>query len=104
MSSVPRSNSELEEALNRVNNASDLRETLLATLAGQGQIVRMRDDEFNLHAIRQPQPSDVSLPANSFRYEKEITFNPESGRRNLMIRANSMEDLTALENQILGRI
>ena len=104
MSDQIRSNPQLEEALNRVNNASDLRETLLATLAAQGRIVRMRDDEFNLHAIRQPQTPDPTLPGNGFRYEKEITFNPESGRRNLMIRANSMEDLTALENQILGRI
>src|SRR6267378_851121 len=102
MSGVPKSNQQLEEALNSVHDASDLRETLLSTLAAQGQITRTRDDAFNTHlVIRQPQTPDPTLPANGFRYEKEITFNPESGRRNLMIRANSMEDLTALENQIL---
>jgi len=104
MSGVPKSNQQLEEALAGVTDTSQLRETLLKTLSDQGQIVRSRDDAFNNHlVIRQPEP-DASLPANGFRYEKEITFNPESGRRNLMIRANSMEDLTALENQILGRI
>jgi hypothetical protein len=104
MSAVPKSNLELEAALAEVNNSSDLREIMLAELSRQGQVVRTRDDAFNNHlVIRQPEP-DASLPANGFRYEKEITFNPESGRRNLMIRANSMEDLTALENQILGRI
>jgi len=103
MSSVPRSNSELEEALNRVNNASDLRETLLAKLAEQGQIVRMRDDEFNLHAIRQPQPSDVSLPANGYKFEREVHFAPSTGKRSLVIRANSLEDLNALEQQVTGQ-
>ena len=94
---------QLEKNLNNVSDISQLREVLLQTMASEGTIVRSRDDEFNTRLIRQPEP-DASRPANGFRYEKEITFNPESGRRNLMIRANSMEDLTALENQILGRI
>jgi hypothetical protein len=94
---------QLEKNLNNVNDISQLREVLLQTLASEGTIVRSRDSEFNNRLTRQPEPN-VSLPANNFKFEKELTFNPESGRRNLMLRANTMEDLTALENQILGRI
>jgi len=94
---------QLEKALNGVNDISQLREVLLQTMASEGTIVRSRDSEWNNRLIRQPEP-DASLPANNFKFEKELTFNPESGRRNLMLRANTMEDLAALENQILGRI
>src|SRR6266581_6969008 len=99
---VPVSDRALEDALNNVQNASDLRETLLNTLAQQGTIVRSQNDEFDTRLIRQPQTPEAPLPANGFRYEKELTFDPESGRKNLMLRANTMEDLAALERQILG--
>ncbi len=100
---VPVSDRALEDALNNVQNASDLRETLLNTLAQQGTIVRSQNDQFDTRLIvGPPQTPDASLPANGFRYEKELTFDPESGRRNLMLRANTMEDLAALERQILG--
>ena len=100
---VPKATHELEDALNQVTNASDLRETLLNTLAQQGTIVRSQNDQFDTRLIvGQPQTPDASLPANGFRYEKELTFDPESGRKNLMLRANTMEDLAALERQILG--
>jgi hypothetical protein len=95
VSGVPKSNQQLEEALNRVHDASDLRETLLSTLAAQGQITRTRDDAFNTHlVIRQPEP-DASLPANGFKFEREIHFAPSTGKRSLVIRANSLEDLIA---------
>ena len=100
MSAVPKNNQELDNAINACNDASELREVMLKTLVAQGQIVRTRDDEFNNHLIRQPEPN-VPLSASGYRFEKEITFNPESGRRNLMIRANTQEDLVRLENQIL---
>src|SRR6266581_1023189 len=99
---VPASDRALEDALNNVQEPSELRETLLNTLAKQGTVVRSQNDEFDTRLIRQPQTPDASLPANGFRYEKELTFDPESGRKNLMLRANTMEDLAALERQILG--
>ena len=100
---VPASTRELEDALNNVQDPSELRQTLLHTLAQQGTIVRSQNDEFDTRLIvGQPQTPDASLPANGFRYEKELTFDPESGRKNLMLRANTMEDLAALERQILG--
>jgi hypothetical protein len=102
MSNVPRSNVELENALNKIHNASDLRETLLATLVSQGQIVRTRDSEFNTHLVmRQPsEPSPaVTLPANpatcvrtiypagNNRFEIYGTSEMELDERELQIRA-----------------
>jgi hypothetical protein len=46
--------------------------------------------------------SAAALPASGYKYEKTITFDPESGKRNLVIRADSAADLAALEAQILG--
>ena len=99
---VPKSTPELETDLNACQNPEQLREVLLNSLAAQGQVIRTQDDSFNNRLVIQPQTPDASLPANGFRYEKELTFDPESGRRNLMLRANTMEDLAALEAQILG--
>ncbi len=99
---VPKSTPELDAAITACQEPSELRETLLNTLAKQGTVVRSQNDEFDTRLIRQPQTPDASLPANGFRYEKELTFDPESGRKNLMLRANTMEDLAALERQILG--
>jgi hypothetical protein len=103
MSGVPKSNQQLEEALNSVHDASDLRETLLSTLAAQGQITRTRDDAFNTHlVIRQPEP-DNSLPANGYKFEREIRFAESTGKRSLVIRANTIEDLDALDRQVTGQ-
>jgi hypothetical protein len=100
---VPKSNPELEAALAEVNNASDLREIMLAELSRQGQVVRTRDDAFNNHlVIRQPEPDD-SLPANNFKFEKEIHFAQSTGKRSLVIRAKSLDDLNALERQVTGQ-
>ena len=103
MSEQLKSNQQLEEALNNVNDASELRETLLSTLAAQGQIVRSRDDAFNNHlVVRQLEPN-VSLPANGFKFEREVRFAESTGKRALVIRANSIEDLNALERQVTGQ-
>ena len=90
---------QLENALNNVTDASQLREVLLREMAASGQIVRTQDDTFR--GIRQPTP-DAPPSASTFRFEKEIRFHPESGKRTLLIHANSQADLDALEAQILG--
>lgn len=47
-------------------------------------------------------PSDASVPAaHQFKYERELKFHPESGRRNLVLRADTEADLDALEHSIL---
>jgi hypothetical protein len=47
-------------------------------------------------------PSDSSVPAAyQFKYEREVRFHPESGRRTLVLRADSEADLDALERSIL---
>ena len=100
MSGVPKSNQQLEEALAGVTDTSQLRETLLKTLSDQGQIVRSRDDAFNNHlVIRQPEP-DATLPANGYKFEREVRFAESTGKRALVLRANSQADLDALEKQV----
>jgi hypothetical protein len=98
-----RSNQALNDAVNSANTPQELREKMLAELASQGQIVRMRGDEYDNRVIRQPQTPGAPLPVSGFRYEKEVKFHPESGKRTLIIRANSKEDLDALERQVTGQ-
>ena len=52
-------------------------------------------------------PASNSLPATSassggFEFEREIKFAESTGRRTLVIRAHTLEELNALEAQILG--
>ncbi len=101
MSNVPRSNPELEAAINGAQTPQELREAMLSTLAKQGQIVRTRDDEFNNRLIQRPNTDSSPLPANGYRFERVLRFDPESGKRALVLRANTVEDLNALEAQIL---
>jgi hypothetical protein len=98
-----RHNPELEAALAGVTDASTLRETLLSTLAAQGQIVRMRGDDFNNRAICQSETPNASLAASSYKYEREVRFAESTGKRTLVLRANSQADLDALERQVTGQ-
>jgi hypothetical protein len=102
MSEHLKSNPQLDEALNSCQDASQLREIMLQTLASTGQIVRTRDDAFNIKTIPQPQ-SEASLPANGFRYEREVHFAQSTGKRSLVIRANTQADLNELERQVTGQ-
>src|ERR1700694_3248173 len=95
-SGVPKSNPELEAALTNCCDASQLGETLLSTLAAQGQIVRTQTDAFDNRLIQRTEPN-APLPASNYRFEREIRFHPESGKRTLLIRGNSQQDLDALE-------
>jgi hypothetical protein len=104
MSAVPKSNLELEAALAGVTDASQLREVMLRTLAAQGQVVRMRGDEFDTRLVRPQQTTEASLPASQYRFEREIRFHPESGKRSLVIRGNSQQDLDALQRQLTGEV
>ena len=102
-SQLNRPNPELDAALAKVQDISQLRETLLSTLESQGTVFRSRDDAFNNRLIRQPQTPEASLPANNYAFEREVRFHPESGKRTLVLRANSQADLDALEKQVTGQ-
>jgi hypothetical protein len=92
---------QLTKALNNVRDANDLREVLLQTMASEGQIVRTRDDDFNNKLIRQPQ-AEGSLPVSNFKFEREVRFAESTGKRALLIKANSLADLDALQRQLTG--
>jgi hypothetical protein len=51
----------------------------------------------------EPSATDVHLSESAgYRFEKEIRFAESTGRRSLLIRANSESELNELEAQILG--
>jgi hypothetical protein len=99
MSELTRPNTELEAALAGVTDANQVREVTLRVMASQGTIVRTRDDEFR--EIRQQSP-EATLPTSNYKFEREVRFHPESGKRTLLIRGNSQSDLDALEKQLTG--
>lgn len=83
----------------------NMREQMLAALASENRIVRGTDG-FGQRRIAGGSETDVPVSASSSRYpfEKEIRFHPESGKRALVIRATTLDDLIKLEKQILGEI
>ena len=102
MSEWAPSNAELDAAIAKCNSPEEIRELTKASLASQGIISRDRQDgNYGARVLRLPeQTSDTSLPAHGFKYEREFKYAPESGRRSLMLRANTLEDLQALEREM----
>jgi hypothetical protein len=46
---------------------------------------------------------DSSVPAaHQFKYEREVRWHESTGRRPMVIRADTIEDLNALERQVTG--
>lgn len=93
-----KSNPELDAALNSATTASEIREKMLNTLAKQGTIIRSPLDEFDTRLIRRPSEPGVPPPANGFKFEREFRYHPESGRRALILRADSIEELNKLQS------
>ena len=100
MSDFVKSNPELDAAINEATNFEGMRESMLRTMAAQGQIVRSREDAYDVRVIATPQTPGAALPATGYKFEREVRFHPSTGKRTLLIRANSIEDLNALENQV----
>jgi hypothetical protein len=86
-----RSNPALDAAINGVQDASQLRETLLSTLANQGQIVRMRGDEFNNRLIQQPETPQPRL--------EERDTRPVNAERVLYLAGNSRIVITSADGE-----
>jgi len=69
----------------------------------QGTIIRTRYEDY-FQVLKPPTAgadAGVSSSASGYKFERTIRFDPESGRRNLVIGANSVAELDALESQIL---
>jgi hypothetical protein len=45
--------------------------------------------------------NDSSLPASEWEFSKEVHWAESTGRRPVILRAHTAEDLQALENQVL---
>ena len=80
-----KSNPELDAAFNESTCFEDLR-----TLAHKAAGLPMSETQPGTPAV------------SSFKFEREIRFHPESGKRPLIIRGNTQADLDALERQIVG--
>jgi hypothetical protein len=97
-------NPELEAVINRAQTSGELRELMLQELSRQGHIVRVREDEFDIR--RGPGAAEAqsapSLPVSGYKFERTIRFHESTGKRALVIRADTKEQLDALEHQIVG--
>jgi len=99
-----KSNPKLDEEISNCNDPERIREIAKSHLASTGVIVRERGG-YGLQVVPgyRPEPEkDVSLSASGFKYEREIKFAESTGKRALLIRANTPEDLAALERQVTG--
>jgi hypothetical protein len=101
MSNLPKSNPELDAAINGVTDVTALRETLLRTLTAQGTLVRSRDDEFNNRLIRKPEAEtpEVALPANPARDTCVRVVYP-SGNNRVELYGRSEQELDEQEAKI----
>jgi hypothetical protein len=101
----------IDAAMKNAKSPADLREALDALLAQNGVYSRGQrgtfdntsDEEVRSHQT----PPSVSLPAASsggFEFEREVRFAESTGKRTLVIRAHTLEDLNALEKQVVGEI
>lgn len=84
-------------------NASfeNLRESLKAALVNEGRIERDRETlGYAVRALPGQQTSDVPLSAPPYAFEKEVRWAESTGRRPLLLRANSQAELDELERQI----
>ena len=103
MKRVPKN---VTDAINNARTPSELREAALNSMAEAGIIVRTRDDDFNFR-INPDAVAGIGEPASAMsagkpRLERTIRFHERLGRRNLVIHADTEEELNALEAQILG--
>jgi hypothetical protein len=85
-------NPELAAALEQAQSVQEVIEITARVLAQQGQ--RQRGIA--------PELDDNPINKNGYLYAKELRFSEASGKKPLILRANTVEDLDALERQILG--
>jgi hypothetical protein len=91
------SNAELDQAVSVSKDHIELRERLLAAMANQGLVSRDRAN--GVQAIGQPQ-RDAVAPSSEYKYERVVRWHESLNKRPLVIRANSIEELNELENQL----
>lgn len=95
-----RSDPELDRKLAECTDPEDIREIVKAHLAAQGILRRERGNDHGAPIIGQQQTPEAPLAPSVYKFEREFRFHPASGRRTLMLRANTLEDLNELQAQI----
>jgi hypothetical protein len=103
MAFIP-SNPKLDEVIANSDSFENLRERMKAQLARDGVI--SRDEATHLYGVtltgRQETPVSP-VPASNFRLEREVRFAESTGKRTLLLKANTIEELDALERQVTGQ-
>ena len=97
-----RPNPELEKALDGVHDIAQLRDTLLNTLAKQGQLTITRDSDFNTHLqVRQPEPPQPRLEERDTRpINAERVLYLSGNSRIVITSADGESDLDAIETKL----
>lgn len=93
---------ELTKAIAECTSSEAIKETVKAYLENRGVIHRDRGDGTVRVTGNQPEQPNNLVPTSGYKMERTLKFDPESGRRALILRGNSKEDLDALEAQIMG--
>jgi hypothetical protein len=95
-----RSDAALDAAISECTDAERIREITKAHFAALGVISRERGNDWGARVIGQQPAQTVPLTASGYRYEREVKFHESTGRRTLFIRANTLEELNELEQQV----
>jgi len=102
MTDFANSNAKIDDIVRNSTNHEAMREAIKQQMVADGTIARDTETQgFGVIRLRSDeQTSDATLSAHGFKYERIFRYAPESGRRSLMLRANTLEDLQALEREM----
>jgi hypothetical protein len=95
----------LTELIANAPNAEAIREICKSQSVADGILVRERGSGYDDTLTKEAEnavpanPSGASATSN-FTFEREVRFAESTGRRSMVIRANSIADLDALENLV----
>lgn len=109
MTEFLRGDETIEKICREATDAEDMRRQIKDHLARTGVIAQERGSGYGANVVGRFETDGTAAPepaaaAKPYKYEKEIRFAESTGRRTLVIRANSLEDLTRLENEVTGAV
>jgi hypothetical protein len=95
----------LTASIEGASSAEEIRELCKSTLVADRVIERERGNGYGDVLTRE---AETALPGNSssastmpqYKFEREVQFAESTGRRSMLIHANTIEDLDALENLV----
>lgn len=95
-----KSDAEIDEAVSKCTNPEQIREIMNQILARRGVISRDRRDPFSTRVVGQYE-MEGPLDTNP-KHEKVVRFAESTGRRPVVISANTPTRLAELENYVVS--